>query len=71
MEMRLTERIIPFAAMTIYQPTDQEGWQGRLFVRTKGAGPCSLAPAITRTVHRIPAEHRWRKPARWMIFALR
>ena len=27
------ENIIPSPAMTIYQPTDQEGWQGRLFVR--------------------------------------
>lgn len=50
------ENIIPAPAMTIYQPTDQEGWQGRLFVRAKGADPYSLAPAITRTVHGISAE---------------
>ena len=27
------ENIIPSPAMTIYQPIDQEGWNGRLFVR--------------------------------------
>ena len=29
------ENIIPSPAMTVYQPADQEGWQGRLFVRSK------------------------------------
>ena len=32
---------------------DQEGWQGRLFVRTKGDDPYSLAPAITRAIREI------------------
>jgi predicted permease len=49
------ENIIPSPAMTVYQPTDQEGWQGRLFVRT-GQDPYALAPAITRTIHDISAE---------------
>jgi hypothetical protein len=49
------ENIIPAPAMTVYQPTDQEGWQGRLFVRAE-QDPYSLAPAITRTVHEISAE---------------
>ena len=49
------ENIIPSPAMTIYQPTDQEGWQGRLFVRAQG-DPYILAPAITRTIHDISAE---------------
>jgi putative ABC transport system permease protein len=49
------ENIIPSPAMTVYQPTDQEGWQGRLFVRA-GQDPYSLAPVITRTVHQISAE---------------
>ncbi|HEX4005063.1 MAG TPA: ADOP family duplicated permease [Acidobacteriaceae bacterium] len=49
------ENIIPEPAMTVYQPTDQEGWAGRLFVRTKG-DPYALVPAITRTVHDISAE---------------
>src|SRR5271170_4001972 len=49
------ENIIPSPAMTVYQPTDQEGWQGRLFVRAK-QDPYTLAPAITRTIHEISAE---------------
>jgi predicted permease len=49
------ENIIPSPAMTVYQPTDQEGWQGRLFVRA-GQDPYSLAPVITRTIHQISAE---------------
>jgi predicted permease len=49
------ENIIPSPAMTVYQPTDQEGWQGRLFVRAK-QDPYALTPAITRTVHDISAE---------------
>jgi len=50
------ENIIPAPAMTVYQPTDQEGWQGRLFVRTQTNDPYALAPAITRTIHEISAE---------------
>ncbi|WP_446742443.1 ADOP family duplicated permease [Silvibacterium acidisoli] len=50
------ENLIPAPAMTIYQPTDQEGWQGRLFVRSKTEDPYALAPAITRTIHEISAE---------------
>ncbi len=49
------ENIIPSPSMTVYQPTDQEGWQGRLFVRTE-KDPYTLAPAITRTIHEISAE---------------
>src|SRR5271154_6750890 len=49
------ENIIPAPAMMVYQPTDQEGWQGRLFVRTE-QDPYTLAPAITRTIHEISAE---------------
>jgi predicted permease len=44
------ENIIPSPAMTVYQPTDQEGWQGRLFVRAK-QDPYSLVPSISRTIH--------------------
>ena len=29
------ENIIPTPVMTVYQPTDQEGWEDRLFVRAK------------------------------------
>jgi predicted permease len=49
------ENIIPSPTMTVYQPTDQEGWQGRLFVRTE-KDPYSLAPAIARTIHDISIE---------------
>jgi ABC-type antimicrobial peptide transport system permease subunit len=41
--------------MTVYQPSDQEGWQGRLFVRT-GQDPYALVPAITRTIHDMAAD---------------
>jgi ABC-type antimicrobial peptide transport system permease subunit len=46
------QNIIPSPAMTVYQPTDQEGWQGRLFVRAH-RDPYSVVPAITRTIHDI------------------
>jgi len=44
------ENIIPKPTMTIYQPSDQEGWSGRLLLRAKG-DPYSLVPVITRMVH--------------------
>ena len=54
------ENIIPSPAMTVYQPADQEGWQGRLFVRTKG-DPYSVVPEITHTIRNMasdqPVEH--------------
>jgi hypothetical protein len=37
------ESIIPSPAMTVYQPTDQEGWNGRLFVRAKGRSLCACS----------------------------
>jgi predicted permease len=46
------ENIIPSPAMTVYQPTDQDGWDGRLLVRTQ-QDPYALAPAIARTIHDI------------------
>ncbi len=49
------ENIIPEPGITIYQPSDQEGWQSRLFVRTKG-DPYALVPIITRTIHDMSAE---------------
>ncbi|HKD92386.1 MAG TPA: ADOP family duplicated permease [Terriglobales bacterium] len=48
------EHIIPAPAMTIYQPSDQEGWSGRLFVRAQG-DPYGLVPTITRTIHEMAA----------------
>jgi predicted permease len=55
------ENIIPLPAMMVYQPTDQEGWQGRLFVRAE-QDPYSLTPAITRTIHEISAEQPVERP---------
>ncbi len=49
------ENIIPSPTIMIYQPVDQEGWQGRLFVRTEH-DPYALVPAITRTVHEMDAD---------------
>ena len=49
------ENIIPELGITIYQPSDQEGWQSRLFVRTKH-DPYALVPIITRTIHDMSAE---------------
>src|ERR1700678_3328710 len=48
------ENIIPSPAMTVYQPADQEGWTGRLFVRTRN-DPNALVPNITRTIHEMAA----------------
>ncbi|MET0555644.1 MAG: ADOP family duplicated permease [Vicinamibacteria bacterium] len=44
--------IIPDPAMTIYQPVDQEGWGGRLFVRTE-TDPYALVPHIAKTIRAI------------------
>jgi len=49
------ENIIPSPEMTIYQPIDQEGWSGRLFVRAH-QDPYTLVPAITRTIHEMSAD---------------
>jgi putative ABC transport system permease protein len=49
------ENIIPSPAMTVYQPSDQEGWSGRLFVRTQH-DPYALVPTITRTIYAMAAD---------------
>ncbi len=49
------ENIIPSPAMTIYQPVNQEGWNGRLFVRAH-QDPRSLVPVITQTIHQMSAD---------------
>jgi ABC-type antimicrobial peptide transport system permease subunit len=48
------ENIIPSPAMTVYQPSDQEGFNGRLFVRAQG-DPYALVPIITRTIREMAA----------------
>jgi ABC-type antimicrobial peptide transport system permease subunit len=49
------ENIIPNPGMTVFQPVDQEGWRGRLFVRSS-QDPYSLVPAIARTIHEMSAD---------------
>ncbi|MGA7245767.1 MAG: ADOP family duplicated permease [Terracidiphilus sp.] len=49
------ENIIPAPAMTVYQPIQQEGWNGRLFVRAH-QDAYSLVPAISRTIHEMSAD---------------
>jgi ABC-type antimicrobial peptide transport system permease subunit len=49
------QNIIPAPAMTIYQPSTQEGWNGRLFVRAKN-DPYAMVPIITRTIHEMAAD---------------
>src|SRR6202034_3743497 len=49
------ENIIPNPSMTVYQPIDQEGWGGRLLVRSD-TNPYMLVPAITKTIQGIAAD---------------
>ncbi len=56
------ENIIPTPAMTVYQPSDQEGWDGRLFVHSK-QDPYALVPAITRTIHQMSADQPVERPS--------
>lgn len=49
------QNIIPSSAMTVYQPSEQEGWSGRLFVRAQN-DPYALVPVITRTIRDFAAD---------------
>ncbi len=49
------ENIIPSPTMTIYQPIEQDGWNGRLFVRAH-QDAYTLVPAIARTIHEMSAD---------------
>ncbi|HEY6351044.1 MAG TPA: ADOP family duplicated permease [Candidatus Angelobacter sp.] len=49
------ENIIPSPFMTVYQPSEQEGWANRLFVRAKN-DPYALVPAITRMVRDMASD---------------
>lgn len=62
------ESIIPSPAMTVYRPTDQEGWNGRLFVRAKG-DPYVLFPRLRERFTRCRQTSLWSEPARWEIYA--
>jgi predicted permease len=55
--------IIPTLAMTVYQPSAQEGWYGqRLFVRAK-SDPYALVPTIVREVHATAADQPVERPS--------
>jgi putative ABC transport system permease protein len=47
--------IIPTPFLTVYQPTTQEGWNGRLLVRAK-SDPYALVPSIIRTIREMAAD---------------
>ncbi|HEY9127732.1 MAG TPA: FtsX-like permease family protein, partial [Acidobacteriaceae bacterium] len=49
------QHIIPAPSMTIYQPSDQEGWSGRLFVHTPG-DPYNLVKPITHAIQSMAAD---------------
>jgi putative ABC transport system permease protein len=49
------ENIIPQPAMTIYQPIDQEGFSGKLFLRAH-QDPYAMVPAITALIHNMSAD---------------
>jgi putative ABC transport system permease protein len=49
------ENIIPSPTMTVYQPIEQEGFSGRLFVRANHDA-YGLVPAISRTIHEMSAD---------------
>ncbi|MGA2252226.1 ADOP family duplicated permease [Terracidiphilus sp.] len=55
------ENIIPQPAMTIYQPTEQEGFPGSLFVRAK-QDPYTLLPEITRRIRAMSNDQPVEKP---------
>jgi putative ABC transport system permease protein len=56
------ENIIPTAAMAVYQPIEQEGWNGRLFVKAQG-DPYALVPAIAQTIHGMAADQPVERPS--------
>jgi predicted permease len=48
------ENLIPSPGLMVYQPSTQEGWTGRMFVRTQG-DPYALVPSIVRTIRELSA----------------
>ncbi len=47
--------IIPQPEMMVYQPNDQEGWSGRMLVKTAG-DPHAMIATITKTIHGVSAD---------------
>ncbi|MFZ1033752.1 MAG: FtsX-like permease family protein, partial [Candidatus Acidiferrales bacterium] len=54
--------IIPQPEMMIYQPNDQEGWSGRMLVKTAG-DPLPMIATITKTIRSVSADQPVEKPA--------
>jgi putative ABC transport system permease protein len=54
--------IIPQPEVMIYQPNDQEGWSGRMLVKTAG-DPHAMIATITKTIHSVSADQPVEKPA--------
>jgi putative ABC transport system permease protein len=54
--------IIPQPEVMIYQPNDQEGWSGRMLVKTAG-DPHAMIATITKTIHSVSADQPIEKPA--------
>ena len=54
--------IIPQPEMMIYQPTNQEGWNGRMLVKTAG-DPHMMIATITKTIRQVSADQPVEKPA--------
>ena len=48
------QNLLPSPGMMVYQPADQEGWTGKLFVRAKN-DPRTLVPSIVRAIHQMAA----------------
>jgi putative ABC transport system permease protein len=48
------QNLLPSPGMMVYQPADQEGWTGKLFVRTKN-DPMTLVPSIVKAIHQMAA----------------
>jgi len=54
--------IIPSPTVMVYQPSEQEGFNGRLFVRAKN-DPYTLVPTITRAIHEMASDQPVERPA--------
>jgi predicted permease len=57
------ENIVPEPMMTVYHPSGQFGFGGRLFVHTLMEDPYGLVPSITRIIRQMSAEQPIERPA--------
>ena len=57
------ENIVPGPATTVYHPSGQFGYGGRLFVHTQMEDPYGLVPSITRIIRELSAEQPVERPA--------